>query len=184
MDAHAERIALFLAVRDVPYATDGAHDADTLMTLGRGDCLAKSAYLIRGFLALGYLARRVRWLYHLPDRPAEVRLLPSREDVHSAVEVLIEDRWTLVDATHDPPLTAAGLAVAEWDGITDAVPAYEPRGPLWRPRDGPEPVPNAGIDETADVDSGDRYQTAFNRWLRQVRAGAATNARGTGAADV
>nr|SBO94262.1 hypothetical protein BN4615_P3778 [Nonomuraea gerenzanensis] len=98
--------------------------------------------------------------------------------------MLIEDRWTLVDATHDPPLTAAGLAVAEWDGITDAVPAYEPRGPLWRPRDGPEPVPNAGIDETADVDSGDRYQTAFNRWLRQVRAGAATNARGTGAADV
>ncbi|TDC08061.1 hypothetical protein E1267_11340 [Nonomuraea longispora] len=184
MDERAERIALFLAVRDVPYATDGAHDADTLMTLGRGDCLAKAAYLIRGFRALGYPARRVRWLYYLPDRPAEVRLLPSREDVHSAVEVLIEGRWTLVDATHDPPLAAAGLTVAEWDGITDTVLAYEPRGPLWRPGDGPEPVPNADVREPVDVDSGGRYQKAFNEWLRGVRAGAATNARGTGAADV
>ncbi|WP_160150341.1 hypothetical protein [Nonomuraea solani] len=31
MDTRAERIALFLAVRNVPYATDGAHDAETLM---------------------------------------------------------------------------------------------------------------------------------------------------------
>ncbi|MGP3912993.1 transglutaminase domain-containing protein [Nonomuraea sp. 10N515B] len=175
MDAHAERIALFLAVRNVPYATDGAHDASTLMTFGRGDCLAKSAYLIEGFLALGYQARRVRWLYHLPDQPTEVWLLPSREDVHSAAEVLINGRWTLVDATHDPPLAAAGLAVAEWDGIADTVPAYVPCGPLWRPGDGPEPVPNADTTAT-DVDSGDRYQKAYNRWLSEVRAEAATTA--------
>ncbi|MER6951891.1 hypothetical protein ABT294_48550 [Nonomuraea sp. NPDC000554] len=41
MDARAERIKLFTLVRDVPYATDGAHDAETLMTVRRGDCLAK-----------------------------------------------------------------------------------------------------------------------------------------------
>ncbi|MFC5828770.1 transglutaminase domain-containing protein [Nonomuraea insulae] len=184
MDACRIRIALFLAVRDVPYATDGAHDAETLMTVGRGDCLAKSAYLIEGLRALGHQVRRVRWLYHLPDRPAEVRLLPSREDVHSAAEVLIDGRWTLVDATHDPPLAAAGLAVADWDGITDTIPAYEPRGPLWRPGGGPEPVPNADVNATYDADSGDCYQKAFNRWLREARAGAATNAPRPGAADV
>ncbi|MBB5781737.1 transglutaminase domain-containing protein [Nonomuraea jabiensis] len=181
MDARAERIALFLAVRNVPYATDGAHDAETLMISGCGDCLAKSAYLIEGFRALGYQARKVRWLYHLPNRPAEVRMLPSREDVHSAAEALIDGRWTLVDATHDPPLAAAGLAVAVWDGITDTVPAYEPRGPLWRPGDGPAPVPNADLDETVDADGGGRCQKAFNRWLREVRAGAATNAPWHGA---
>ncbi|GAA3654690.1 hypothetical protein GCM10022224_017130 [Nonomuraea antimicrobica] len=182
MDSCAERIALFLAVRDVPYATDGAHDAETLMVVGRGDCLAKSAYLIGALRALGYPARRVRWLYHLPDRPAEVRLLPSREDVHSAAEALIDGRWTLVDATHDPPLAAAGLAVAEWDGITDTVPAYEPRGPLWRPGDGPEPVPNAGVPESR-VDGGRSYQAAFNRWLRDIRAAASNTSRHR-AADV
>ncbi|MFI6732471.1 transglutaminase domain-containing protein [Nonomuraea sp. NPDC050451] len=169
MDAPAARIALFLAVRNVPYATDGAHDAETLMTVGRGDCLAKSAYLIEGFRALGHQARRVRWPYHLPDRPEEVRLLISREDVHSACEVRIGGRWTLVDATHDPALAAAGLTVAEWDGLSDTVPAYEPRGPLWRPGDGPEPVPNNGVAVAADL--GERYRQAFNRWLRHVRAG-------------
>ncbi|MFB4273521.1 hypothetical protein [Nonomuraea sp. GTA35] len=106
--------------------------------------------------------------------------------MHSAAEALIDGRWTLVDATHDPPLAAAGLAVAVWDGITDTVPAYEPRGPLWRPGDGPEPVPNAGGDETADVDCGDRYEKAFNRWLREVRGRAATNAQrhGYGTAEI
>ncbi|TMR22480.1 hypothetical protein ETD86_11585 [Nonomuraea turkmeniaca] len=169
MDARAERIALFLTVRNVPYATDGAHDAEALMSVGRGDCLAKSAYLISGFRALGYQARRVRWLYHLPDQPAEVWSLISREDVHTAAEVLIECRWRLVDATHDPGLASAGLVVAEWDGRTDTVPAYEPKGPLWRPGDGPEPRPNADVDELDDA-GGDGYQKAFNRWLRAVRA--------------
>ncbi|MEV4571524.1 transglutaminase domain-containing protein [Nonomuraea sp. NPDC049419] len=110
VDTCAERIALFLAVRNVPYATDGAHDAETLMTIGRGDCLAKSAYLIEGLRTLGHQVRRVRWLYHLPDRPAEVQLLPSGEDVHAAAKVLVDGRWVLVDATHDPPLAAAGVA--------------------------------------------------------------------------
>ncbi|WP_170223021.1 transglutaminase domain-containing protein [Nonomuraea turkmeniaca] len=169
MDARAERIALFLAVRNVPYATDGAHDAEALMGVGRGDCLAKAAYLIGGFRALGYQARRVRWLYYLPDQPAEVWTLVSREDVHTASEVLIEGKWRLVDATHDPALAAAGLVVAEWDGLTDTVPAYEPQGPLWRPGDGPEPRPNADVDEADDAGGG-AYQEAFNRWLRAVRA--------------
>ncbi|MFG6192674.1 hypothetical protein [Nonomuraea sp. JJY05] len=44
MDAPAARITLFLAVRNVPYATDGAHDAETLMTLdevgGSGQAVA------------------------------------------------------------------------------------------------------------------------------------------------
>ncbi|MGI5292843.1 hypothetical protein ACQEVF_57365 [Nonomuraea polychroma] len=172
MDARAERIKLFTAVRNILYATDGAHDAQTLMAFGRGDCLAKSAYLVQGFHRLGYQARRVRWLYRLPDQPPEVRLLPSRDDIHSAVEVLIEGQWTLVDATHDPALAAAGLVVAEWDGITDTPPAYRPRGPVWRPGDGPEPTLGVCWEDALDAEAGDRYQRAFNQWLRDVRTGA------------
>ncbi|MCM2390748.1 hypothetical protein [Streptomyces albipurpureus] len=63
------RVRLFERVRAVPYATDGAHAAAELVTVGRGDCLAKSAYLVDGFRAPGCPARRVRWLYHLPDQP-------------------------------------------------------------------------------------------------------------------
>ncbi|WP_055530171.1 transglutaminase-like domain-containing protein [Streptomyces graminilatus] len=162
------RLRLFEAVRAVPYATDGAHDAENLMASGRGDCLAKSAYLTTGFRRLGYPARRVRWLYLLPDQPPEVSLLPSREDVHSAAEVLIDGRWVLVDATHDPALAPAGLTVAAWDGVGNTDPAYPPCGPVWRAGSGPEPVPNAGLPAASEL-AGRRYQVAFNRWLRDVR---------------
>ncbi|MFF8960844.1 transglutaminase domain-containing protein [Streptomyces sp. NPDC014894] len=163
-----QRMGLFERVRAVPYATDGAHTAAGLFPVGRGDCLAKSAYLVDGFRALGCPARRVRWLYHLPDQPAEVALLRSREDVHSAAEVLIDGRWTLVDACHDPALAAAGLTVAWWDGsAVGTAAAYSPLGPLWRPGGGPEPVPNGGV--TVPDPAGPRYRAAFNAWLREVR---------------
>jgi transglutaminase-like putative cysteine protease len=171
----AERIRLFEAVRAVPYGTDGAHDAESLMAIGRGDCLAKSAYLTAGFRRLGYPSRRVRWLYLLPDQPLEVRLLPPREDVHSAAEILIDGRWVLVDATHDPALAPAGLTVAVWDGVGETAPAYPPIGPVWRPGSGPEPMPNVGRPAASDV-AGRRYQVAFNQWLRDVRASGTASA--------
>lgn len=99
----AARRALFVAVRDLPYATDAASDAAALVRLGRGNCLAKADLLARGFRLLGHAARRVRWCYHLPAQPPAVALLPSRDDVHTAVEVRLAGRWVLVDATHDPP---------------------------------------------------------------------------------
>jgi hypothetical protein len=39
-------------------------------------------------------------------------------------------------------------------------------------------VPNADLPKAHRVDSGDGYQEAFNRWLREVRADAITNAPG------
>ncbi|MEW1551497.1 hypothetical protein [Streptomyces tsukubensis] len=108
-------------------------------------------------------------LFELVRAVPEVQLLRSREDVHSAAEVELGGRWVLVDATHDPGLGAAGLAVAEWDGETGTVPAYPPAGPVWRPGDGPEPIPNPG---SAGPDpAGPRYRAAFNRWLREARRG-------------
>ncbi|MFF4924285.1 transglutaminase domain-containing protein [Kitasatospora sp. NPDC001261] len=166
-DQVAERIRLFEQVRAVPYATDGAHDAESLMVIGRGDCLAKADFLLRGFLLLGYPARRVRWLYLLPEQPAEVHQLVSRQDAHSAVEVLLAEVWVLVDATHDPALAGAGLTVASWDGWTDTLPAYPPLDEIWRPGDGPEPVPNGG--RPGPDPAGPGYRVAFNRWLRSVR---------------
>jgi transglutaminase-like putative cysteine protease len=122
-------VRAFGAVRDLPYATNAAHDADALRVVGRGDCLAKSALLIEELERLGLCARRVRLRYLLPRKPVEVRLLPSRYDMHSAVQVRLGERWTLLDATHDP-LLSAELTVADWDGSSDTPPAYEPVGPI------------------------------------------------------
>jgi hypothetical protein len=170
----AARVALFRAIRDLPYATDGAHDAVTLVRLGRGDCLAKADLLLRGLGLLGYQARRVRWLYHLPNQPPEVALLPSREDVHTAVEVEISECWLLVDATHDPPLMRGGLTVSEWDGIGETVPAYPPQGPLWREGRDDAMIANALATIATRFtglpsEHGASYRRAFNAWLTGLR---------------
>lgn len=38
--------ACFRAVRDLPYALDGAHDAHGLVLQQRGDCMAKSELMV------------------------------------------------------------------------------------------------------------------------------------------
>jgi hypothetical protein len=168
----SERIDLFERIKKLPYATDAAHTAVGLAIAGRGDCLAKSEALVEGFRELGYPARRVRWLYELPDRPPEVELVGTRLDVHSAAEVRIGDRWVLVDATHDPSLARAGLTVAYWDGWSDTVPAYEPLGDRWI--EGQEDA-EAGrvISELLSLitpEAARAYRQAFNRWLDDHRS--------------
>jgi len=92
----------FREVRDLPYAIDGAHDADALAQIGAGDCLAKSELLGRRLLGLGRTVRFVRWLYMLPAVVPQVDFLPERLDVHRALEVHHRGRWLLVDPTHAP----------------------------------------------------------------------------------
>jgi transglutaminase-like putative cysteine protease len=169
-DAVRDRIAVFQAIRDLPYATDQAHTAQDLLEVGSGDCLAKTALLSAAFTYLGYASRTVRWLYELPDQPREVRDLPSRLDLHSAVAVYIQ-RWLLVDATHDPPLGRSGFVVASWDGHTSTLPAYPLRGPIWRVGIDNDEIESATADLTklwrGNPVTG--YREAFTRWLRRSR---------------
>ncbi len=159
-------IEAFTRVRNTPYATDGAFSGAQLMSIGRGNCVAKAECLMALFRDLRVSVRRVRWLYRLPDEPPEVALLPTPSDVHTAMEAHLGGRWVLVDATHDPALSVAGLTVASWDGKSPTPPAYEAEGLLWRPGDRePEPQLPAIPEESA----GRRYQAAYNRWLESFR---------------
>lgn len=168
------RVALFYTVRNLPYATDAASDAPMLVRLRRGNCLAKADLLTQAFALLKYQTRMVRWLYRLPDAPAEVAALPSHDDIHTAVEILIEGQWQLIDATHDPSLGCVGFVVSEWDGIHSTLPGYVPRGPLW----------HVGVDNDAIAEAVEAiaarytdeanaraatYRVAFNNWLDAVR---------------
>jgi transglutaminase-like putative cysteine protease len=62
--------------------------------------MAKSELLKLAAEELGLPARFVRWRYLLPDVVAEVGDLPSRLDVHRAVQVHACQQWVLADATH------------------------------------------------------------------------------------
>jgi transglutaminase-like putative cysteine protease len=68
--------------------------------------------------------------YLLPVVIPLVDTLPSRVDLHRAVQIQINDQWLLVDATHDAPLGRGGLTVAQWDGLTPTPPAYDQVGPI------------------------------------------------------
>jgi hypothetical protein len=122
--------ACFYAVRDLPYALDGAHDADGLLAQGRGDCLAKSELMRLAARKLGMAARYVCWLYLLPAVVPEVAELPSRLDVHRAVQVRVGGTWVLADATHHPGLRRTPLPVSDWDGKHDTKPGHPPAGPV------------------------------------------------------
>jgi transglutaminase-like putative cysteine protease len=172
--AVAQAIAVFEEVRGFPYAIDAAHDAETLVRLRAGDCLAKSDLLARGLRRLGIEVRMVRWLYLLPDVVPEARELPERLDMHRAVEVWTQHGWTLVDATHDPALAGAGLTVGTWDGSSSTQGAYPPVGPLRvEGRDSDEIAGDLSrvrrwIDACPPA-ALTRWRQAYIRWLDEAR---------------
>lgn len=172
--AVTQAVAAFDQVRGLPYAIDAAHDADSLDALARGDCLAKSDLLARRLRRLGFRVRMVRWLYLLPDVVPETRELPSRLDMHRAVEVWSRRGWILVDATHDPALARAGLTVTEWDGISSTQAAYPPVGPLWVEGRDSDEIANGLARVRRWVDACpplvlERWREAYIRWLDQAR---------------
>lgn len=170
-----QAVAIFEEVRGFPYAIDAAHDADALVELGAGDCLAKSDLLARRLRRLGFSVRLVRWLYLLPDVVPEVGELPSRLDLHRAVDVWRGGEWILADATHDPPLAGSGLTVAEWDYPKGTPAAYPAIGPRWvEGRDSREIAAGlARIKRWVDACPPPvlaRWREAYIRWLAGVRA--------------
>lgn len=168
------RQRIFYAVRDMAYSTDAAHDGVSLSQLERGDCVAKSDLLSQVMRLLGMQTRITRWLYRLPDSPTEVRLLPTRLDIHTAVQVLHDSGdWLLLDATFDAPLSRAGLSVALWDGLTSTAPAFAPLSPMWTKDDAAEieaallQIQRAYRGRDKDVSA---YRVAFNQWLDGFRS--------------
>jgi transglutaminase-like putative cysteine protease len=172
---------LFYAVRDLPYATDAAHDAPGLIQVQRGDCVAKSDLLSRSLRSLDLETRIVRWLYRLPPHPSEVQLLPTLIDVHTAVQVQGPCGWIVVDATHDPALAAAGLTVGTWDCRNDTALAYEPLGSIWMEGDAEIAEALSNIQESYSGRNQDAtvYRTAFNRWLDSFRYPSGSTTRKT-----
>lgn len=130
MDSRARRVEAYRWVRDLPYDTVSAHDAAGLRALGRGNCVAKAHLLAEALQHLGATCRMVSWEYELPVLVPVQRALAFRSDAHTAVQVLVEDRWLLVDATHDPALADLGLTVGRWDGESATEPAYPAVGPV------------------------------------------------------
>lgn len=128
---HQDRfVEAYYRVRGLPYDTAAAYDAPGLRAQGRGNCVAKADLLADELSGLGATCRIVCWEYELPALVEVQRDLAFASDIHTTVQVRMEDRWILVDATHDPALANLGLTVGWWDGETDTEPAYPAVGPV------------------------------------------------------
>lgn len=157
--------ATFADVRDMPYATNAAFDASSLLELGAGNCVAKSQLLVERLREVGVTARIVRWKYRLIDPHAS--LLGVEFDIHAAAQARIGGTWVTVDPTHDSALPDPPFVVATWDGATDTDVAYEPESPVWI--DGVDDEERLAawreIAVRLDAAAGARYSELFNAWL-------------------
>lgn len=180
MQANDRAVEIYERIRNLPYATDGAHHARGLEEHGRGNCVAKAQLLAEELTACGLVTRLVSWEYELPILVAVQRLLRFRFDVHTAVELKLAGTWTLLDTTHDPPLALLGLSVGHWEGISGTEPAYPPLGPVIA-HDGPDAA--SRIDEMTTrighhVEATDpalvnQYRRDLNELFEQARRQAA-----------
>ncbi|MEI6478160.1 MAG: transglutaminase-like domain-containing protein [bacterium] len=149
-DPVEQRKAIFDFVRDIPYSTVTPLTTVGVINERKGSCLTKTMLLAELFGELGYKTRHVTLRYRLPDFPKEVSVIPGQIDYHHALQVLIEGRWILVDATYDSPLEKLGFTVNDWDGVHDTNLAHVPLA-----------IKNEGI-ENADFDR------EFAEWEQEI----------------
>lgn len=117
-----QRIAAFDLVRRFPYRLSrwDPSQPDGLFALGAGDCRHKAAALRRLFRIWGYPAEPVQVVFDWRDLPIPesiLALLGETRSFHDSVEVGLDGRSVIVEATWDPFLGTQGFPVlSAWDG--------------------------------------------------------------------
>ncbi|WP_422367490.1 hypothetical protein [Pelagibius sp.] len=127
LDPEVQRIIAFHLVQSAPYRLlPWTGDPDSLFTVGRGDCRHKTYAQMRLFAGIGIRVRHVKIGFDWADLPIPLEILnilAETRGVHDTVELILEDRAAIVDATWDSALSAAGFPVsARWDGFSPTQP--------------------------------------------------------------
>jgi len=179
-----QRITVFERVRNIPYRLIPAlYSLDLaphgILLANAGSCTPKHFLLGQWFKLLKYDIKYVTYIYDWTDSdpqfPSKLGALAESypEEYHLALKVLIEEQWTLVDATWDPFLQHFGFAVnLKWDGFSDTrnavnqIDSIEHDGPESRVKYACMKRENRSDDEKMTVD---RFTICFNQWLDACR---------------
>jgi hypothetical protein len=171
-------IAVFNHIRDIPYRVlpelNHPQDYRHILKINAGSCTPKHLLMAEVYQRLGQDVLLVvypyRWdefenLYPLDLREL-ARIMPPV--YHLACKVCIKGRYTLVDATIDPPLGIIGLPVnVSWDGETDTalpiVPTQEAE--IYHPSEALL-MPPPQLDEIART-----FYNGLNDYFDRVRSG-------------
>lgn len=149
--------------RDIPYQIPLSQDEKG------NSCAGKHARLQAVFEELGLtVRRRICWFnwssIPLPDEVT--RFLNEKESSHLYLEIFVDDKWHVVDATWDPGLRAVFL-VNDWGNNMEV-------GVLANRTLSPEESEAymKDIEETDATDYFERnfeFHQAFNKWLESLR---------------
>ena len=178
------RVAIFEKVRDIPYFVDPEmlsleKGPEKMLECNGGSCSPKHFLLGMMYDRIGLSVRYCTYSFWWCDQEADysekVLSLAKKIPVtyHLVCEVLIGERWVLVDATWDPALEVAGFPInKEWDGISDTTLAVIPEEKY-----GCMNLEERQKDYNKKVSaytSGDklnlaRFSKKLNKWLEEVR---------------
>jgi hypothetical protein len=138
LEGKAALISVFEHIRDIPYSftvtlADPVTAPEQILARGSGNCGPKHYLLAEMYRRLGYevVYATFPFLWNNPDLlyPPDLRELAAGLPVahHLACRVRAGNRWVLVDATWDLPLSRGGFPVNRyWDGLTDTLCAVQP----------------------------------------------------------
>jgi len=132
-------IAVFKYIRDIPYRVlpelNHPNNYKRILEINAGSCTPKHLLMAEMYRRLGRDVLLIVYPYCWAEfedlYPPELKKLArSMSPVnHLACKVLINGRYTLVDATVDPPLGNIGLPVNDyWDGESDTLLPVLPTG--------------------------------------------------------
>lgn len=125
------RIAVFEHIRDIPYAIipelrDPYIGPSGLLSKNCGSCQPKHYLMGIMFgkldIPVKYATFKFKWGDCSINYPPELeKIIPALPYAyHLAIKAYINNKWILVDATYDIPLSKAGFPVTEnWDGKSD-----------------------------------------------------------------
>ena len=178
------RISIFNHIRDIPYAVipeirNPVDGPQGLLERMKGSCSPKHFLLGRMFEMIGvpikYVSYPFSWNVKSVAYPLELRKLAEVIPIeyHLACKASVEDRWVVVDATWDRPLARVGFPVNEsWDGASDTKLAVESLNEIVHKnaQDRMNFVQaKKSLWTTDDNARTDRFTSAFNSWLEDVR---------------
>ena len=156
-------IEIFTSVRDIPYQIPLSLQEEDKCCAGKHKKLKK--------LLSNYESRYRVCDFKWSDLglPTHVESVPHSDDcTHMYLEILLDNRWVVLDATWDKPLQSI-LLVNFWDGKSDtkiAVPArkiYSPEKSLGFIDQGDE------NDFDREISANGSFYRAFNNWLQDIR---------------
>ena len=121
----AQRIAAFMAARDVPFYI-GLTDTETTH-----NCVTKSDRLANDLHDLGLKTRQILCTFDWTETALPQHILDLPRDpgeTHLFLQIFIPETnsWINCDPTWDNALKPAGFPIAEWDGLNDTILAVKP----------------------------------------------------------